>query len=396
VPARQRGSTVRRGKSWAARYRDAEGVQRLRGGFQTKTEAREWLDSHVDGVEALRRGERTSPAEIPTVSEFVDRFLATHEVDPATTDKLRYELRHATRAFGEKRIDLLRTPDLAAWRATLPERSRHQLFRSFRQVLEQAVTWQLIERNPTDRIRNRRVKLDENREIRPFASWEEVNLISAELLPVYRALPVFLVGTGMRPEEALALEWRDIDKANAVASIERVHSQGRTKACMKSDRQRRRVPLRAKVLEALEQHERDHPRHFRLVFPSRDGDYLKLKTFYLRHWQPALRAAGVEHRGVYACRHTFAAWSIAAGVQLFYLSRIMGTSVTQIDASYGHLVPDSEEFLRGLLDAYDNDGRKAEGGTADDRETPGDPREPQGIVAPPTGESSLDTADRRA
>ena len=46
----------------------------------------------------------------------------------------------------------------------------------------------------------------------------------------------------MRPEEALALEWKDVDKTNAVASIERVHSQGRTKPCMKSDRQRR-VPF---------------------------------------------------------------------------------------------------------------------------------------------------------
>jgi integrase len=77
-------------------------------------------------------------------------------------------------------------------------------------------------------------------------------------------------------------------------------------------------------------------------------------SFYLLlHWQPALRAAGVEYRGVYACRHTFAAWSIAAGVQPFHLSRIMGTSVSQIDATYGHLVPDSEEYLRGLLDSYD-------------------------------------------
>ena len=352
MPARQRGSTVRRGKSWAARYRDAEGIQRLRGGFETKTAAREWLDRKIDGVDALRTGERLSPSAIPTVTELVEQFLATHEVDPATTDKLRYELKHATREFGDKRVDRLRTPDLAAWRATLPARSRHQLFRSFRQVLEQAVTWQLIDRNPSDRIRNRRVKLDEDREIRPFASWEEVETIAAELVPAYRALPVFLVGTGMRPEEALALEWRDIDKANAVASIERVHSQGRTKACMKSDRQRRRVPLRAKVLEALEA----HPRRIgtRLVFPAHhEDDHLKLKTFYLRQWQPGLRAAGVEHRGVYACRHTFAAWSIAAGVQLFYLSRIMGTSVAQIDATYGHLVPDSEEYLRGLLDTFD-------------------------------------------
>ena len=31
----------------------------------------------------------------------------------------------------------------------------------------------------------------------------------------------------------------------------------------------------------------------------------------------------------------------------------MGTSVTQIDATYGQLVPDSEDYLRGLLDAYE-------------------------------------------
>jgi hypothetical protein len=41
------------------------------------------------------------------------------------------------------------------------------------------------------------------------------------------------------------------------------------------------------------------------------------------------------------------------GVQLFYLSRIMGTSVEMISQTYGHLVPDSEDYLRGLLDEFD-------------------------------------------
>lgn len=234
----------------------------------------------------------------------------------------------------------------------MPARTRHQPFRAFKQVLENAVALGILDVNPAARIKNRKSRLDEDREIRPFESWDEVGAIAEEFDPVYAALPIFLVGTGMRPEEALALEWRDIDKANAVASVERVHSQGRTKACRKSDRQRRRVPLRAKVLEVLEQ----HPRRIdtRLVFPSRSGEYLKLPTFRFRHWKPALKAAGVEHRGVYACRHTFAAWSIRAGVNLFYLSRIMGTSIEMIGATYGHLVPDSEEYLRGLLDTVDN------------------------------------------
>jgi len=29
--------------------------------------------------------------------------------------------------------------------------------------------------------------------------------------------------------------------------------------------------------------------------------------------------------------------------------------IAQIDATYGHLVPDSEEYLRGLLDTFDSD-----------------------------------------
>ena len=51
-----------------------------------------------------------------------------------------------------------------------------------------------------------------------------------------------------------------------------------------------------------------------------------------------------------------------AGVQRFYLSRIMGTSITQIDQTYGHLVPDSEEYLRGLLDSYDAASKVVVGG----------------------------------
>jgi hypothetical protein len=48
-----------------------------------------------------------------------------------------------------------------------------------------------------------------------------------------------------------------------------------------------------------------------------------------------------------------ATFSIAAGVSLFALARRMGTSVQQIDKTYGHLLPDAVEYERGLLDAFD-------------------------------------------
>ena len=85
--------------------------------------------------------------------------------------------------------------------------------------------------------------------------------------------------------------------------------------------------------------------------------------FREREWTPALLAADIPHRRIYDLRHTYATWSLAAGVSLFALSRRMGTSLQMIDQTYGHLAPDAEEQERVLLDAYDRRERAAEGGT---------------------------------
>jgi integrase len=63
--------------------------------------------------------------------------------------------------------------------------------------------------------------------------------------------------------------------------------------------------------------------------------------------------AGVEHRRIYDLRHTYASWSLAAGVDIFTLARWMGTSVKMIDRTYGHLVAGADEYERELLDAFD-------------------------------------------
>jgi integrase len=91
-----------------------------------------------------------------------------------------------------------------------------------------------------------------------------------------------------------------------------------------------------------------------LLFPALRGGYINLHNWRSREWKPALRAAGIEQeQRIYDLRHTYATFSLAAGVSLFTLSRRMGTSVEMIDRTYGHLAPDAEEFERGLLDAFD-------------------------------------------
>jgi integrase len=90
---------------------------------------------------------------------------------------------------------------------------------------------------------------------------------------------------------------------------------------------------------------------------------MNLNDWRRNEWTPAVRAAGLTHRPPYAMRHTYASFSIAAGVSLFSLSRRMGTSVEMLDRVYGHLLPDAADHERGLLDAFDttNDAEAAEG-----------------------------------
>jgi integrase len=259
-------------------------------------------------------------------------------------------LKYATAAFGDRTLASLQPIELDVWRSTLPALSAHYIFRSFRQVLEYAVAMEALHANPAARIRNTRAAA-ERREMRPFETWEQVDSIAAEMDPRFAAIPVVLVGTGLRPEEMFALERRDVDLDARVLTVERVYTQRVLKEPKKSSRQRRRVPLRTRVVDALRSlpPRLDTP----LLFPAARGGHIDLEKFRYRDWTPALRAAGIEHRRVYDCRHTFASWAIAGGVQLFYLARIMGTSVSMIDQTYGHLLPDSEQYLRGLLDDYD-------------------------------------------
>ena len=177
--------------------------------------------------------------------------------------------------------------------------SAHYIFRAFRQVLAYAVDMNLIDRS---RIRNTRAAT--RNEQRPFASWKEIEAIAAEMDPRYAAIPIVLAGTGLRPEEFFQLERRNVD-LDAAPCIERVYTQRVLKEPKKSSRQRRRVPLRARVVDAL-----------RTLPPRLDTPLLFLLPAAATSTTTSgagasghpRRAPGgrIEHRRIYDCRHTFA------------------------------------------------------------------------------------------
>lgn len=203
----------------------------------------------------------------------------------------------------------------------------------------------LLDESPASHVPNPEPK---RREILSFGSLAELELVGAELPHSRRALPVVVGLTGLRPEEWIALERGDI--AGDVLHVRRVYVDGQVKLYGKQTRSLRAVPTPAAAVEALAAMP---PRlDTRLLFPSDRGGYLNLHEWRRDEWTPAVRAAGLAHRSPYALRHTYASFAIATGVSLFELARFMGTSVEQIDRTYGHLLPDSIDRTRASMNTF--------------------------------------------
>jgi integrase len=103
-----------------------------------------------------------------------------------------------------------------------------------------------------------------------------------------------------------------------------------------------------------------------VLFPAPGGGLLHLDNFRRREWGPAIEASGMRTPArIYDLRSTFASDALAAGVSVFQLARIMGTSVRMIERHYGAMLDGSGAEIAGRLDALDAEGgRDDEAGEA--------------------------------
>jgi integrase len=152
-----------------------------------------------------------------------------------------------------------------------------------------------------------------------------------------RPLAVFASATGLRPEEWRAVERRDVDRSDRLLNVSRTVSSGEIVELGKTAHGRRQVPLSQRALDVLDAllARLDTP----LLFPAPGGGLLHVDNFRRREWAPAIEASGVRTPArIYDLRSTFASRALAAGVSVFQLARIMGTSVRMIEHHYGALL----------------------------------------------------------
>jgi hypothetical protein len=150
----------------------------------------------------------------------------------------------------------------------------------------------------------------------------------------------------------MALESRDIDRGAGIVTV----SSGEIVELGKTNASRRQVSPRA--LTALEQlpPRLDTP----LLFPAKHGGLLNIDNFRRREWSPAIDASGVKRPArIYDLRSTFGSNAIAAGIDVFELARVMGTSIEMIERHYGTLLSAAAAGIASRLAAFEAEQKRS-------------------------------------
>lgn len=323
--------------------------------------AQVWLE---DAAVALRHGTLRASTRV-TLREAADAWLAgarastirNRSGDPYKPSVLRgYEQALRLRILPDlggarlseiTRMDLQDLVDRLLAAGATPSTIRNTLL-PLRAIYRRAVSRGEAVVNPTANLELPAVRGRRER----IASPGEAEALLLALPPEHRAIWATAVYAGLRLGELQALRWEDVKLSDGLIRVERSWDPEAGVIAPKSRAGIRSVPL-APVLRAhLVDHRARERRLAGLVF-GRSAERPFSPSTLANRAQRAWKVAGMAPIGLHECRHTFASFMIAAGVNAKALQTFMGhSSVTITYDRYGHLMPGSEDEASLLLTAY--------------------------------------------
>ncbi len=248
---------------------------------------------------------------------------------------------HVTPTLGNRKLSHLASADIQKLYTGMLERGlsartvryTHAVLSS---ALQQAVKWGLLSRNPA-----KAVDLPRNtqREMTALSPEQATSFLVAAQGDRWHPLWHLLLVTGMRPGEALALRWSDLDgqKVRIQRNLVR-HADGRWELKEpKTQRGRRTVTIPTATTVLLQQHRRTQveerlkvgPEYTdqSFVFAASNGSPLDWRVLVQRHFNKLVKAAGLPRIRPYDLRHTAATLLLADGENVKVVSERLGTRV---------------------------------------------------------------------
>ena len=158
---------------------------------------------------------------------------------------------------------------------------------------------------------------------------------------------VLIMETGLRAGEALALEWNDIDEEKRTLKVTknmvRVGRKNTVRRTTKTASGKRTIPLNGRAMEAVQHLKTQMVPSCSYVFATQTGRHLSYRNL-LATMETACEAAGVEHRGLHALRHSFASNLYVRGVEVKIISKLLDHASVEI--TYNRYI----HFFEGDID----------------------------------------------
>jgi integrase len=164
-----------------------------------------------------------------------------------------------------------------------------------------------------------------------FASNEFLSKFSVFPHSHYRGYVEFLVLTGFRPEEAIALWWSDIKNSRIIVS--RACSQGIVKSTKTYET--RSFPVNSQLANLFQ----NLPRTQNLIFPAPEGGYINQHNFGERYWKPIVKKLVAadkvsEYLPTYNLRHSWITRMLRSGLDIATVARLAGNKPDTIMKHY--------------------------------------------------------------
>ena len=145
--------------------------------------------------------------------------------------------------------------------------------------------------------------------------------------------------SGARQGELLGLKWSDVDWENSQIHIQRTFNNQRWYDT-KTEASNREIDLGPAMMKALKSWKLAcPPNDLDLIFPNESGHPINHNNMVNRHFNPALKKAGIERIRFHDLRHTYASLLIEQGENIKYIQTLLGHSSPTVTWNvYAHLM----------------------------------------------------------
>jgi integrase len=243
------------------------------------------------------------------------------------------------RELGSGRIADYRAEILAA--GCTPKQA-NKAMQALSAALGAAVRYDLLPANPCARVRRLRAQTETPRP-RAITPARVEALRAAMSQDRDRLLVSILFYCGLRPGEALALRWGDVNERTV--TVDRAFVAGELKST--KTHRRRAVALIPTLAAELAASRPNGTTDDDLVVPNLTGGFLDLNNWRARVWSPAVKAAGLGRLVPYDGRHTFASLLIHEGRSVLEVAAQLGhESASTTLRHYAHLVEETRDGER--------------------------------------------------